>query len=131
MGTEYPIGYTPGMDIGAMIEQARREAGLTQSELAERSGTSQATISAYESGHKDPSSATLVRLLAATGHRLDLTAGAVVRSPGKKELDRRGRILEQVIELAEALPVRHAKQLAYPPLRSLIAARRAAPSAGA
>ena len=53
-----------------LIRMARRQAGLTQMELAERAGTSQAAISAYESGRRSPSVDTLVRILAATGLEL-------------------------------------------------------------
>lgn len=49
---------------------ARRQADLTQTALAERAGTSQAAISAYESGRRSPSVDTLVRILAATGFEL-------------------------------------------------------------
>lgn len=53
-----------------LIRMARRQAGLTQTELADRAGTSQAAISAYESGRRSPSVDTLVRILAATGLEL-------------------------------------------------------------
>jgi transcriptional regulator with XRE-family HTH domain len=46
---------------------ARRQAGLTQQALAERAGTSQAAVSAYESGRRSPSVDTLCRLLGAAG----------------------------------------------------------------
>lgn len=42
------------MDRAYLIEVARRASGLTQAELAARSGTSQATLSAYERGLKSP-----------------------------------------------------------------------------
>ncbi|MBA2342385.1 MAG: helix-turn-helix transcriptional regulator, partial [Thermoleophilaceae bacterium] len=58
------------MEPGTSLRQARRRAGLTQAELARRSRTSQATISAYENGHKQPSVSTLSRLLDATGSQL-------------------------------------------------------------
>ena len=50
-----------------LIRMARRKAGLTQTILAERAGTSQAAVSAYESGRRSPSVDTLSRLLAAAG----------------------------------------------------------------
>ncbi|MFV9671821.1 MAG: helix-turn-helix domain-containing protein [Acidimicrobiia bacterium] len=50
-----------------LIRMARRKAGLTQAVLAERAGTSQAAVSAYESGRRSPSVDTLSRLLAAAG----------------------------------------------------------------
>ena len=53
-----------------LIHMARRQAGLTQQELAGRAATSQAAISAYESGRRSPSVDTLARILAATGFDL-------------------------------------------------------------
>ncbi|MGE0879635.1 MAG: helix-turn-helix domain-containing protein [Acidimicrobiia bacterium] len=50
-----------------LIRMARRKAGLSQVELADRAGTSQAAVSAYESGKRSPSVDTLCRLLAAAG----------------------------------------------------------------
>ncbi len=46
---------------------ARRSAGLTQVELAKRAMTSQAAVSAYESGRRSPSVETLCRILDAAG----------------------------------------------------------------
>ncbi len=50
-----------------LIRMARRQAGLTQKAMAERAGTSQAAMSAYESGRRSPSVDTLCRLLGAAG----------------------------------------------------------------
>lgn len=107
------------MDAASIISSARTNAGLSQANLAARAGTSQATVSAYESGTKEPSLATLERLLAATGWRL-----AVEPSPRRlvprtdAELERAGQVLADVLALAEALPVRHSPALRHPPLRS-------------
>jgi transcriptional regulator with XRE-family HTH domain len=49
---------------------ARRQAGMTQSDLATRARTSQAAISAYESGRRSPSVETLSRVLEAAGFEL-------------------------------------------------------------
>jgi transcriptional regulator with XRE-family HTH domain len=56
----------------AILIAARVEAGLSQRELAARSGTSGATIAAYERGTKEPRLSTLRRLLEAAGMRLEL-----------------------------------------------------------
>jgi transcriptional regulator with XRE-family HTH domain len=105
------------MDVATELHAARKRAGLTQGELGARAGTSQATISAYESGAKEPSVATLSRLLAATGARLTVDPhAAAVREPSRAELARAGATLAEVITLAEALPVRHSKRLRYPRL---------------
>lgn len=66
------LGVEAGIDVAAKIRQLRREAGLTQAELARRAGTSQATISAYEVGTKVPSLSTLERLAKAGGAGLVL-----------------------------------------------------------
>jgi transcriptional regulator with XRE-family HTH domain len=109
------------MDSAATVRDARRRAGLTQVALARRAGTSQATISAYESGAKEPSLSTLERLLAATGHRLELHDARPSRLPSRREVERRGRILADVLGLAEALPGRRRGRLDYPRLPTLAA----------
>lgn len=53
-----------------LIREARVAAGLTQSELARRAGTSQPTVAAYEAGDKVPTVATMERLLDVAGVRL-------------------------------------------------------------
>src|SRR5215213_1413288 len=96
------------MDAGVALRDARIGAGMSQAALAELVGTSQATISAYENGTKQPSVATLSRLLAATGARLTVApATQPVREPSPRELKRAARALADVLALAEALPVRH------------------------
>jgi len=106
--------FRPQVDPASALTRARSAAGLTQRELARRAGTSQAAISAYEAGRKDPSARTLARLLAACGHRL-----AVTEVPGHTtpdEFARRGRHLADVLALAEALPFRRPGSLRYPRL---------------
>lgn len=56
----------------ALLAEARRRAGLTQSELGRRAGVSQSVVSAYESGARQPSVPMLSRLVAATGFKLDM-----------------------------------------------------------
>ena len=59
---------------GELIREVRLKAGLTQSELARRAGTSQAAVARYESGDVSAVVTTLERLLAPRGYRLDLQA---------------------------------------------------------
>jgi predicted nucleotidyltransferase len=44
------------------LQHRRHRLGITQSELAERAGTSQSAVAAYESGTRTPSAETLRRL---------------------------------------------------------------------
>ncbi|MGH2755143.1 MAG: helix-turn-helix transcriptional regulator [Actinomycetota bacterium] len=55
---------------GNLIKVARHDSGLSQRKLARRAGTSQATISAYESGSKSPTLDTLARIVRAAGQDL-------------------------------------------------------------
>lgn len=55
---------------GQFLKQARVSARLSQSDVARRAHVAQSVISAYESGRREPSVATLERLVRATGHRL-------------------------------------------------------------
>ena len=67
-----------GAAAGALLQKARREAGLTQAELAARAGTTQSVVSAYESGHRQPAIPTLAALVDAAGCELVIS---VRRSP--------------------------------------------------
>ncbi len=55
-----------------MVRRARVHAGLNQTELARRLGTSQPAVSRWERGHDEPRWSTLVSLLAACGLRAQL-----------------------------------------------------------
>lgn len=108
------------MDAAIALREARKRAGLTQAALADRTSTSQATISAYENGRKEPSVDTLSRLLAAAGTRLTVETGRrPVIEPSGVQLARAGRSLVDVLALAEALPTRHDPELRFPRLASL------------
>jgi transcriptional regulator with XRE-family HTH domain len=54
------------------IIKARAAAGLTQAELAKRMKTTQGAIARLESGSSMPSTRTLKRFAAATGHKLKI-----------------------------------------------------------
>jgi len=66
------------LTAGGLLRQARQRAGMSQVELAVRAGVAQSVISAYESGHRQPSVPTLAALIEATGFEL---ATAVRRPP--------------------------------------------------
>jgi predicted nucleotidyltransferase/DNA-binding XRE family transcriptional regulator len=62
------------VNAAELIRTSRREARLTQTELAKHAGTSQAAIARYERGSSAPTLATLERLLDACGRRLVVSA---------------------------------------------------------
>ena len=105
------------MDTAAEIRAARERAGLTQTVLAQRAGTSQPTLSAYESGRKQPSIDTLTRLLAVCGSRLDVRLGQPdVVVPSANQAARTARTLSDVLALAAALPSKPSRELRFPRL---------------
>lgn len=94
-----------------LIGQIRRRAGLSQAELARRAGMARSVVNAYEHGRRQPGADALARLAGAAGLELRL-------APAVRRLDdeRAGRLLAQVLDLAEALPHRRRGRLAYPSL---------------
>lgn len=101
------------MDAATTLRTARQRAGLSLRALAERAGTSHATLAAYESGAKVPRVDTLVRVLRAAGFATDLVA--VPRADGGDAARRaKGDELVAVLELAAAFPARHDPDLRAP-----------------
>lgn len=60
------------LDTGGLIRQARSLAGLSQSELAARVGTTQPVVSRWERGSEVPRIDALARVLQACGFEADL-----------------------------------------------------------
>ncbi len=64
------MGQMDGQVAGALLVSARTQLGLSQRAFAELLGIAQPTLSAYESGRRQPTLPTLLRLLGRAG--LDL-----------------------------------------------------------
>lgn len=95
-----PKAVTAG--VWSLLREARRKAGLTQRQLAERAGTSQSAVARYERAKAMPDIHTLQRLVEACGFDLRYTIqprdftfdrqiqDAVARSPeARLEVNRR------------------------------------------
>ena len=107
--------YVADRVAGELIRELRRESGLRQAELARRAGFPRSVVSAYEHGRRQPGVDALARLAAAAG--LELQIGPPI---GPVDPTRAGRILGQVLDLAEALPSRRRGKLSYPPLSRFV-----------
>ena len=68
-----PDAYDACMTSGTLIRQARTRAGLSQTELSERSGKDRAQIARWERDAVTPSLETLRELLQACGFDLEMT----------------------------------------------------------
>lgn len=58
-----------------LLREARKQAGLTQRQLADRAGVTQSVIAAYESGTREPALPTLAALVEAAGIILTIELG--------------------------------------------------------
>lgn len=93
----------------SLTDQVRAKSGLSQAELARRAGLPRSVVNAYLKGSREPGADALSRLAAAGGLELQLA-----RRKPPVDAERAGRILVQVLELAEALPFRPRPELSYP-----------------
>lgn len=62
----------PRYEVIAQMIRARKELGMTQSELAERIGTKKSNISRFESGRCNPSLDFLIKAAQAMGKRIEV-----------------------------------------------------------
>jgi len=70
MGTG-PLPYDPQKGLGEAVRQLRREAGMSQRDLAQRVGISASWISRIESGQYDPSWGNMRRVAEGLGISLE------------------------------------------------------------
>jgi transcriptional regulator with XRE-family HTH domain len=107
------------MEPADLLRAARRRHALSQADLAQRAGTSQPVISAYEHGRRDPGTRTLRRLVAAAGERLELRlAPEAPGVPPAASIEEQAERLVDVLLLADAIPARPRPALAFPRIDS-------------
>lgn len=94
-----------------LIADIRRTRGLSQAELARRAGMQSSVLSAYARGRRQPSVESMARIAEAAGVELQLAPSA-----DRAASEHAGKVLSQVLDLAEHLPYRPRPELAYPPL---------------
>lgn len=97
------------MEAARLLIEARRKAGISQAELARRAGLPRSVVNVYERNRRQPGTDVLARLLAAAGFEL-----RIVPASRRVDDERAGRLLAQVLDLAEVLPARRRGRLAYP-----------------
>ena len=96
-------------DAGALLYEARHRAGLSQAELARRAGIPRSVLNAYERGRRQPGADTFLRVLDAADIEVRLS-----ETTRRAQEERLGRILNQVLGLADALPLGPKGPLRYP-----------------
>jgi transcriptional regulator with XRE-family HTH domain len=103
------------MSAASLIAEFLNRSGLSQAELARRAGLPRSVLNAYLRGHREPGADALLRIAAAGGVKLEVEDRKPPVDP-----ERAGRILVQVLGLAEVLPYRPRAEMAYPPLKDRI-----------
>lgn len=88
------------MTAPELIRLTRRDVGITQAELARRTGTQQAAIARLERHGTNPRLATVQATLQALGHRLELAA-----VPAPADLDRQQLLVHLRLSPAERADV--------------------------
>ncbi|MGQ0623045.1 MAG: helix-turn-helix domain-containing protein [Sporichthyaceae bacterium] len=106
------------MDVPGLIADCRREVGLSLRELARRAGTSHSSLSAYEAGTKNPSVATLERIIKAAGFELAIGVRPI-RGPEQPFPDDRGLILRDLLRLGDHYPLERSATLDFPVIARL------------
>lgn len=77
-------------ELARQLAERRRTAGLTQSQLAQRMGTSQGQVTRLESG-ADTRLSTVARYAAAVGMKVEWTLAPLTKSPARKTRKRSTR----------------------------------------
>jgi transcriptional regulator with XRE-family HTH domain len=105
----------PERTAAVLLRRARRRREWSQAEYARRAGIPASQLCAYERSTKQPSAATLARLLAAAGATLGL-------ADTRTEQQRQAAELVDVLGLVDIVPLRTpAPQMSCPPFRELVA----------
>jgi transcriptional regulator with XRE-family HTH domain len=118
---EAEVIQSPASSPASLVGEIQRRSGLSQAELARRAGIPRSVLNVYIRGHREPGGEALMRIAAAAGFGLSLTERKPPVDP-----ERAGRILVQVLELAEALPFRPRAEMQFPPLADRLAEKAAA-----
>jgi len=109
--------YDPAPTVAAgLIRSARDRAGMTQGDLAEAADVTQQSVSAYETGRREPTLPTLMRLIEAAGLEMRIR---LVPAEGHDEslesftrslpVKRRAEIERDLVDRAEAARLRRVR----------------------
>jgi transcriptional regulator with XRE-family HTH domain len=96
-----------------LVREARKRAGLSQRELAEKAGTTQSAIARLETGRSTPSFDTVLRLVRLCGLDLDIMlverddsdwaqASRLLSLSAEQRSERMEQVVDQMLELRRA-----------------------------
>jgi transcriptional regulator with XRE-family HTH domain len=102
----------------ALLHEVLERSGLSQAELARRAGIPRSVLNAYLRGTREPGAEAFLRLACAAGFDVELSERSA-----PVDAERAGKILVQVLELADVLPFRPRAEIQFPPLKRLLEER--------
>jgi transcriptional regulator with XRE-family HTH domain len=110
------VDASPAGTTASLLQEILQGSGLSQADLARRAGLPRSVLNVYLHGRREPGADALLRIASAGGFDLKPT-------PRRPPVDPEGagKILVQVLELAEALPFRPRAEMQFPPLASRLA----------
>lgn len=102
------------MDAGVVVRTFRARHGLSQSELARRSGVPQPVLSMYENGRRLPSLGTLEAILAVCGEAVQVTATPAAQHDRSvaRAIEIHRTVLDKLLTDPETVTARARTQLA-------------------
>jgi transcriptional regulator with XRE-family HTH domain len=89
------------MDAGRLIVEARKRAGITQTELASRMGTHQSVIARWETGKTQPTLQTVIRAVEATGLELIVSISGSNPNPKLSASSQEDETTRMMLELKQ------------------------------
>ena len=89
------------------LREVREQRGLSQSDVAERTGLLQAAVSHFETGRRTPSLENLIRLVDA----LNVSADVLLGRSGVDSAQPRGPVAEKLLKAAAGLSERNLRTL--------------------
>ena len=98
-----------GRAAAALIAEARKAAGLSQAELAERAGIQRTAVTMYETGAREPGAEIFLRLLTATGAAVESA-----RPTARIDCWRNSAVFARLASVLGAVPVKAAGPLEFP-----------------
>ena len=98
IGTELEIKANT-LFIGQVIEQARKKAAITQTELAKKIGTDKVYISQIEAGEIDPTVSTFYRIASALGLNVELMPNPIVKIESEIEYKAMCQRIEELLPM--------------------------------
>ena len=90
------------MEAGTLIGEARKRAGITQTELASRMGSHQSMVARWETGKTQPTLETVIKAVEAAGQELTVNISGSAHDPERSvsgQEDDTARLIQELRQM--------------------------------